>query len=279
MTLYLIGLGLSDEKDITLNGQEALQQCKQIYLEGYTSILQTTLANLEKQYKKKIVLVGREFVENHSDELMQKAKKENLALLIVGDPLAATTHYDLFLEARKQQISVKVIHNATILSAVALTGLQLYKFGKTASIPFPRKEVSLEAPYLILNENQSINAHTLFLLDLVPSENKFLTIPQAIQVMLDIEMSEIAKISEHAQEHARGFSHAVLDTKKKNKLFNEHTLCLGCARLGSPDFCIRSGTAKEMLKQDFGRPPYCLIVPSKKLHFLEEEAIESWKII
>lgn len=254
MTLYLIGLGLSDEKDITLNGQEALQQCKQIYLEGYTSILQTTLAKLEKQYKKKIVLVGREFVENHSDELLQKAKKENIALLIVGDPLAATTHYDLFLEARKQQISVKIIHNATILSAVALTGLQLYKFGKTASIPFPRKEVSLEAPYLILKENQSINAHTLFLLDLMPAENKFLTIPQVIKVMLDIE------------------------TKKKNKLFNENTICLGCARLGSQDFCIKAGTAKELLEQDFGRPPYCLIVPSKKLHFLEEEAIESWKV-
>ena len=254
MTLYLIGLGLSDEKDITLNGQEALQQCTEVYLEGYTSILQATKKKLEKQYKKKIIVVGREFVENHSDKLLQKAKKENIALLIVGDPLAATTHYDLFLEARKQQISVKVIHNATILSAVALTGLQLYKFGKTASIPFPRKEVSLEAPYIILKENQSINAHTLFLLDLIPEENRFLTIPQAIQVMLNIE------------------------TKKKNKLFTEKTFCLGCARLGSKTFCIKAGTAEELLTQDFGQPPYCLIVPSKKLHFLEEEAIESWKV-
>ena len=254
MTLYLIGLGLSDEKDITLNGQEALQQCTEVYLEGYTSILQATKKKLEKQYKKKIIVVGREFVENHSDKLLQKAKKENIALLIVGDPLAATTHYDLFLEARKQQISVKVIHNATILSAVALTGLQLYKFGKTASIPFPRKEVSLEAPYLILNENQSINAHTLFLLDLIPEENRFLTIPQAIQVMLDIE------------------------SKKKNKIFTKKTLCLGCARLGSKNFSIKAGTAEELLAQDFGQSPYCLIVPSKKLHFLEEEAIESWTV-
>ena len=50
MTLYLIGLGLSDEKDITLNGQEALQQCTEVYLEGYTSILQATKEKLEKQY-------------------------------------------------------------------------------------------------------------------------------------------------------------------------------------------------------------------------------------
>lgn len=37
--LFLIGLGLSDEKDITIKGLEAIKSCNHVYLEGYTSIL------------------------------------------------------------------------------------------------------------------------------------------------------------------------------------------------------------------------------------------------
>src|SRR4051812_17478384 len=37
--LYVIGLGLSDEKDITVKGLEAIKSCKRVYIEAYTSIL------------------------------------------------------------------------------------------------------------------------------------------------------------------------------------------------------------------------------------------------
>lgn len=37
--LYLIGLGLWDEKDISLRGLEAVRKCDHVYLEAYTSIL------------------------------------------------------------------------------------------------------------------------------------------------------------------------------------------------------------------------------------------------
>ena len=37
--LYIIGLGLADEKDITVKGLEAVKTCSRIYLEAYTSIL------------------------------------------------------------------------------------------------------------------------------------------------------------------------------------------------------------------------------------------------
>lgn len=39
MVLYIIGLGLSDEKDITVKGLEAVKSCERVYLEAYTSIL------------------------------------------------------------------------------------------------------------------------------------------------------------------------------------------------------------------------------------------------
>lgn len=37
--LYLIGLGLSDEKDITVRGLEIVRKAARVYLEAYTSIL------------------------------------------------------------------------------------------------------------------------------------------------------------------------------------------------------------------------------------------------
>lgn len=37
--LYLIGLGLSDEKDITVRGLEVVRSAARVYLEAYTSIL------------------------------------------------------------------------------------------------------------------------------------------------------------------------------------------------------------------------------------------------
>lgn len=37
--LYLIGLGLSDEKDVTVRGLEAIKGSERVYLEAYTSIL------------------------------------------------------------------------------------------------------------------------------------------------------------------------------------------------------------------------------------------------
>ena len=44
--LYIIGLGLSDEKDITIKGLEAINSCERIYLEAYTSILMVSKEKL-----------------------------------------------------------------------------------------------------------------------------------------------------------------------------------------------------------------------------------------
>lgn len=43
---FIIGLGLSDEKDITIKGLEAIKSCERIYLEAYTSILMVSKEKL-----------------------------------------------------------------------------------------------------------------------------------------------------------------------------------------------------------------------------------------
>ncbi|EUC62411.1 zinc type alcohol dehydrogenase, putative, partial [Rhizoctonia solani AG-3 Rhs1AP] len=83
---YVIGLGLCDEKDITVRGLEAVQKCSRIYLEAYTSILLVDKKKLEEFYGKPIITAYRETVETESDEILRNAKEEDVALLVVGDP-------------------------------------------------------------------------------------------------------------------------------------------------------------------------------------------------
>jgi hypothetical protein len=49
--LYIVGLGLGDERDITVRGLDAVRSCSKIYMEAYTSLLSlgldpAALANL-----------------------------------------------------------------------------------------------------------------------------------------------------------------------------------------------------------------------------------------
>ena len=125
MPLYFIGLGLGNEKDITVNGLEAVKKCDAVYLENYTSILNCSKESLEKFYGKKIILARRSLVEADDNEIIENAKSKNVAFLVIGDPLVATTHIDLFLRARKEEIKCFAIHNSSIVSAVGATGLQV----------------------------------------------------------------------------------------------------------------------------------------------------------
>ncbi len=249
MTLYLIGLGLSDEKDITIKGLEAIKKSQHIYLEDYTSLMNCSKEDLEKFYGKKIILADRELTEQKSQEILEKAKKEDVAFLVIGDSLCATTHVDLIQRAKENKVKTEIIHNTSIITAIGITGLQIYKFGKITSIPFPQKDYLPETPYTVLKENQSINAHTLFLLDLDPKNNKFMTIKEAIEFLITIEK------------------------KRKEQIINENTLSVGCSRIGMKDQKIKFGKIKELIKEDFGKPPYCIIIPAK-LHFMEEESLK-----
>ena len=248
--LYLIGIGLNDEKDITMKGLEAIKKSNEIFLETYTSKLQIPVEKLEEFYDKKIIIATRTLVEQDSSKILEKAKNENVSFLVIGDPLSATTHIDLILRAKEKNIDVEVIHNASIMNAVGITGLQLYKFGKTTSIPFNEGN-PVETPYDALKENLKINCHTLMLLDLRPQENKFMTISEAIRYLLKIEL------------------------KRNEKVFTENTFVIGASKISSKEQKIKYGKARDIMNFNFGSSPYCLIVPGK-LHFMEEEFLKMY---
>ena len=123
MVLYMIGLGLSDEKDITVKGLEAVKRSKQVYLEHYTAILMIEKEKLEAFYQREVTLADREFVESGCEDMIEMAKTEEVCFLVVGDPFCATTHSDLYLRCIQQGVQVQVIHNASIISAMGCCGL------------------------------------------------------------------------------------------------------------------------------------------------------------
>jgi diphthine synthase len=157
--LYLIGLGLN-VAGISKQGLEAVNKCERVYLEFYTTDFPYSKEELEKILARKVILADRDFVE--SLKIIEEAKNKDIALLVYGSPLTATTHISLIQEAEKQNIKTKIIHNASILDAVAETGLQPYKFGKVASIPNFEAESFIE----IVKDNLGIGAHTLILTDI-----------------------------------------------------------------------------------------------------------------
>lgn len=85
--LYLVGLGLYSEKDITVAGLEIVQKCSQVYLEAYTSVLHVEVDVLGRAYgRNDIVVADREMVELEADRMIEAARESDVAFLVVGDP-------------------------------------------------------------------------------------------------------------------------------------------------------------------------------------------------
>lgn len=249
--LVLIGLGLYDEKDISLRGLETLKDSETIFAEMYTSLMPgLSIQNLEEMIGKSIFIITRKNLEEEGGEkLFEAAKKGKTTLLVQGDPLISTTHVDLQISALKKGIKTRVIHNASAVSAIrGISGLQNYKFGKAVTIPFSEKGFFSETPYNVIYENKKMGLHTMCYLDLKAEKKRYLTINEALKTLLELEK------------------------KKKRQMITSKTLVIGIARVGSPKQILKANYLEKILSYDFGNPPHTLIFPGK-LHFMEAEAL------
>ncbi len=160
-------------------------------METYTSRMPDfSLERFEALCGKKVRLVKRQTLEEENGKIiLEAAKKGKTVFLVPGDPFIATTHVTLRIDAEKQGIKTRVVHGISIISAiVSLSGLHNYKFGKTVTVPFP--ENFSETPYNVIAQNKQIGLHTLCLLDLKANENQYLSINQALKMLLEIEQKK-----------------------------------------------------------------------------------------
>jgi diphthine synthase len=266
--LYIIGLGLSDEKDITVKGLEAVKKSERVYLEAYTSILMVATDKLEEFYGKKVTVADREMVESQADEILQDADKVDVSFLVVGDPYGATTHSDLVYRAHELGIKTKIIHNASIMNAIGCCGLQLYNYGQTVSIVFFTDTWRPDSFYDKIKENRAIGLHTLCLLDIKVKEQsienmargrliyeppRYMTVNQCVEQLLEIE-----------------------DRRQEN-VYSKDSIGVGLSRIGSDDQQIVCGTLEELVEHDFGKPLHSFVIAGK-MHFLEADTLEQYAI-
>lgn len=238
--LYIIGLGLNVD-GISKYGLEIVKRCKRVYLENYTVDFPYSEDELQHIMKKKIISADREFIE--SLKIIDESKKIDVALLVYGSPLTATTHISLVQEAKKCGIRCKIIYNASVLDAVAETGLQLYKFGKIASMPKwdEKKNFNPDSFMEIVRENQSIKAHSLILID------------------IGLEFQDALEQLEKAAEK--------YEIKLKRIIV--------CQALGTKHGKFLYKFIEELKEFENVRKPYSIIIPSK-LHFVEKEFLEEY---
>ncbi|KAL8734314.1 MAG: hypothetical protein Q9166_001512 [cf. Caloplaca sp. 2 TL-2023] len=267
--LFLVGLGLVDETDITVKGLNVVKNARRVYLEAYTSILMVDKDKLESYYGRSIILADREMVESSSDEILAGALTDDVAFLVVGDPFGATTHTDLLLRARELKIPTKSIHNASVMSAIGATGLQLYNFGQTVSMVFFTETWKPSSFYDRIKENRHIGLHTLMLLDIKVKEQsvenlvrgrkifeppRFMTAGQCAAQMLEIE-----------EDRGEG-------------AYRPDSLAVGVARLSAHDQRMAAGTLKQISESDLGPPLHSLVLLGTKVHDLERDYIREYAI-
>jgi diphthine synthase len=252
--LVFIGLGLQDELGISLRGLEEAKSCDRLFAEFYTNLMPgLTLQNLQRILGKQVRVLTRKEVEDQAEELIvSKAKAEKVGFIVPGDPMVATTHVDLRLRAHRAGIKTRIIHAASVGSAVAgATGLQSYKFGRTITIPATLEGEFPESIYLALKSNLESGLHTLLLLEIDVENKRHVTIPQALDRLLA-----------YAQ-------------RRPERLVTPETLVVGVARLESSNMILRAGTVNEIVQTEFGGPPYTLVIPGP-LHFMEAEALQAF---
>lgn len=266
--LYLVGLGLSYETDITVRGLEVVKRCKRVYLEAYTSILMAAdQQSLEKFYGREVILADRELVESDSDEILKDADTEDIAFMVVGDPFGATTHSDLIIRARELGIKVEAIHNASVMNAVGACGLQLYQFGQTVSLVFFTDSWKPASFYDKVLENRRIGLHTLLLLDIKVKEQSIENMARGRLIYEPPRYMDIATAAKQMLE---------IEELKGQKAYTPDSPCVAISRLGLPTQTFKAGTLAEMAEYDSGEPLHSLVLMGRQVHDLELEYLDEF---
>ncbi|KAK4152160.1 tetrapyrrole methylase [Chaetomidium leptoderma] len=269
--LYLVGLGLSDETDITVKGLEIAKKASRVYLEAYTSILLVEQSVLESYYGRSIVVADREMVESNSDEILRDAANVDVAFLVVGDPFGATTHTDLVLRARELGIPVRTVPNASIMSGIGAAGLQLYNFGQTVSMVFFTETWRPASFYDRVKENRDIGLHTLLLLDIKVKEQSLENMARGRRIYEPPRYMTVGTCAQQMLE---------IEEEKGGGVYGPESLAIGAARVGGKTEKFVAGTLQELCDADdeLGQPLHSMVLLGRRTHELEHDFVREFAV-
>ena len=193
--LALVGIGL-DAKDISVKAIEFLRNARVVYADTYTSITSSqSLKYISDATGKEIIPITRSHMEEKLGDTIKDASKFDVAILVIGDPLVATTHHIILDEAAKRGIGTRVFHSSSIFSAgIGESGLDIYKFGPTTTVPFWSEHYKPTSFMDVIAKNLANKEHTLVLFDLnQPTGTAPMSITQAADIIGKADKNGVLK--------------------------------------------------------------------------------------
>lgn len=275
--LLLIGMGPGGVSGMTRAAIQAAKSADHRRYEAYTALWsKDSLSELEEEIGP-IQRVMRPEVEDPV-EILELAKSQTVALLIVGDPLQATTHVDLQLQAKESGIDCTVIHGVSITGLVTgAIGLSNYRFGRQTTLTYPYGGWIATSPLEVIATNRFQGLHTLALLDLDPTGEgiggqKPMQPSDASQAMY--AMAE--KLSQSVEEMSKD---SVLDSLKIQACREicsniDSLMVVLCTDMGTENQTISYLSLEQLSLADTGGL-HCLVIPAKPTD-VEEIALNRW---
>lgn len=277
--LLLVGMGMGRLEGMTHEALQAASAAEHRRYEAYTALWpEEELERLEARIGA-IRRVMRPEVEE-PDELLALASTSLVALLVVGDPLQATTHVDLQLRAAEAGVECRVFHGLSITTLVTgAVGLSNYKFGRQTTLTYPYGGWIATSPLEVVAVNWAQNLHTLALLDLDPTgqgtgEQQPMTPADAANAMrlMWTKLSD-AEPREEVADTAQRSKHAMIE-EFLDRAIDDVRVVL-CSDMGTPDQALVTTTMGKLGHEKGGRLN-CLVFPAGTGE-IEEKALARWK--
>lgn len=279
--LLLVGMGPGSVGAMTIEAVEAATAATHRRYEAYTALWPDEELNLLEQTIGPIQRVMRPEVEQPED-LFALASTSLVALLVVGDPLQATTHVDLQLQAAEAGIECRVFHGISITTLVTgAIGLSNYRFGRQTTLTYPYGGWVATSPLETIIVNRYTGLHTLALLDLDPTglgtgDQRPMRPDDAVASieLMRLKIEEGLTEREFSDDKASDLlTKAALQSFVKEDVSQVRVVL--CSDMGTDDQRIVSTTVGGLSNQTGGRLN-CIIFPATTGE-VEEKALVRWE--
>lgn len=253
MPLILAGLGTSIDY-VSLKVLDELTRADIVLIEPYTSVaVGLGYDRLKRMVLGELVYVSRRDLEEDYEWIIEEAKHKRVLILVAGDPLTATTHVSLLIEARRRGVEVEVIPAVSgVYTSMSLSFLQVYRFGRIVTLTYPERNYRPHSVIEVVRKNLEMNLHTLVLLDIRYDEGKAMNLNEAVDILLELE-------EEYCAEN-------------KCRPFLRKIIGVGIARAGTRESMVQADLIPRLRNYRFPPPPHSLVVVARP-HPVELEAL------
>ena len=259
----LIGIGLKPGH-LTLEAKQALENCYQVFLDTYTSAYsEGSIEGLKEIIGKEIELLDRKGVEEGLHLVLKQAKElgKDVALLVFGNALSATTHVQLLLDAKKLGLKTRVVAGISVYNFLGSAGLDQYRFGRTCTVVSPKPGYEPDSFYDVIESNFAKGMHTLCLLDIEAEKGKGRPVEVGSNGMMSV--AEALRVLQNIE-------------KKRGKDVLKKATIVGLYALGSEKQAVKTGPLNVMLRSSFALFPQSLVIAAP-LTEKEMESLEAFQ--